>query len=287
MLRTELKMDRSELETVAMASFSGELEAFKPGNVSYYADGHDMTVDDFQRSAEVSVPLLCAENSGLGQRILASVCATQEAVGCNTNLGMLLLFAPIIMAAEAGFKDSHELHHSLENTLSSITETDTEQVFEAIKLASPGGLGSVNSHDVNNKPDCSLLAAMKLASYRDSVALQYANNFQEIFNMGLVDIKNFEKRWNSVKWSTVSCYLNFMSTRTDSHIERKFGHKIAEKIKIKSRVVAKGFNSVKDPEKNIGLLQDFDRELKAKNYNPGTSADLTAASLLVYNLTLK
>lgn len=279
-------MDRKLLESAALASFYGELEAFKPGNVSLYADGHDMTAVDFQKSAEVSVPILCEKDSGLGQRILHSVCATKEAVGCNTNLGMLLLFAPIIIAAETGFKDSNELHKNLENTLSSITETDTEQVFEAIKLASPGGLGNVDSHDVNKKPDCSLIRAMALASHRDSVALQYKNNFQEIFNVGFMDIKNFEKRWNSVKWATVSCYLNFMSSMADSHIERKFGREEAENIKIKSRGIANSFNNASDPEDNIGLLQHFDKELKVKNYNPGTSADLTAASLLVYNLAI-
>ncbi|GJM04590.1 MAG: triphosphoribosyl-dephospho-CoA synthase [marine bacterium B5-7] len=279
-------MDRVALENAVMASFLGELEAFKPGNVSFYADGHDMTVLDFQKSAVVSVPLLCEVNNSLGQRILDSVCATQEAVGCNTNLGMLLLFAPIIMAAEPGFNNINELHQNLESTLSSITQTDTEQVFEAIKIANPGGLGSANSHDVNKKPDCTLLVAMESASHRDSVALQYVNNFHEIFNIGLVDIKNFEKRWNSVKWSTVSCYLNFMSSVIDSHLERKFGREKAEKIKIRSEAIANSFNSTSDPEENIELLQRFDSELKAINYNPGTSADLTAASLLVYNLTI-
>jgi len=280
-------MNRKALENAVMASFEGEIEAFKPGNVSVYADGHDMTVLDFQKSAKVSVPLLCEGNNSLGQRILDSVCATQDAVGCNTNLGMLLLFAPIIMAAESGFKDSIELHKNLENTLRSINKTDTEQVFEAISLASPGGLGSVNAHDVNEMPECTLLEAMELASHRDSVALQYVNNYREIFNIGLVDIKNFEKRWNSVKWSTVSCYLNFMSTMTDSHIERKFGREKAEIIKIKSKVIAESFNNSSKPENNVGLLQSFDEELKTKNYNPGTSADLTAASLLVYNLGIQ
>tara|TARA_R110000782_G_scaffold36500_3_gene86702 strand:+ start:6027 stop:6869 length:843 start_codon:yes stop_codon:yes gene_type:complete len=280
-------MDRRSLENAVMASFFGELEAFKPGNVNFYADGHDMTVLDFQKSAAVSVPLLCDVNNSLGQRILDSVCATQEAVGCNTNLGMLLLFTPIIMAVEPGFKDVNELRQNLESTLSSLTQTDSEQVFEAIKIANPGGLGSSNSHDVNKKPDCTLLVAMKLASNRDSIALQYVNNFYEIFSIGLEDIKLFEKRWNSVKWATVSCYLNFLSSMKDSHIERKFGHKKAEKIKIKSKVIADGFNSASDPEKSIELLKNFDKELKAINYNPGTSADLTAASLLVYNLTIQ
>lgn len=277
--------NRNSIEDVVIASFLGEIEAFKPGNVSVYADGHDMTVRDFQLSAEVSTPLLCEANSSLGQRVLKSVRATKEAVGCNTNLGMLLLFAPIIMAAESTGRDIKALRLGLENTLNSLTQNDANQVFEAISLASPGGLGRVDSQDVNEHPDCSLKTAMLLASERDSVALQYSNNFEQIFNIGFVDIKNFEKRWNSVKWSTVSCYLNFMCSIRDSHIGRKYGAEIAEKIKIDSGLIAGKFNSANEPEEGIRLLQQFDKKLKLNNYNPGTSADLTAASLLVYNLT--
>jgi triphosphoribosyl-dephospho-CoA synthase len=278
-------MKRKALEAAAMASFVGELEAFKPGNVSTYADGHDMTAADFLLSAKVSVPLLCQDEASLGCRVLESVKATRDAVACNTNLGMLLLFAPIVMAAESDFNNADGLRRNLEITLSSLTQSDAEQVYEAIRLANPGGLGRVNTQDVNSNPDCSLISAMELASQRDSIALQYTNNFDEIFKLGLVTINYFEKRWNSVKWSAVSCYLNYMSSIVDSHIERKFGFQIAEQIKIKSGVIAEKFNGSADPETGIGLLQGFDKELKTKNYNPGTSADLTAASLLVYNLT--
>ena len=92
-----------------MASFIGEIEAFKPGNVSSYADGHNMTAEDFLISAEVSAPLLCEKNLGLGARILNCVKATKKSVSCNTNLGMLLLFAPIIMAAELGYESIEKL----------------------------------------------------------------------------------------------------------------------------------------------------------------------------------
>jgi triphosphoribosyl-dephospho-CoA synthase len=70
----------------------------------------------------------------------------------------------------------------------------------------------------------------------------------------------------------------------DTHIERKYGSKIAEQIKIKSGIIVEKFNNSIDPKILLRFLKDFDRELKTKNYNPGTSADLTAASLLVYYL---
>ncbi len=277
-------MDRKNIEAAVMASFKGEIEAFKPGNVSVYADGHDMTVRDFIASAEVSTPLLCRPQANLGQRVLESVEATRTAVGCNTNLGMLLLFAPIVMAAETEFSDINGLRQNLEMTLSSLTQRDAEQVYEAIRIAKPGGLGNVAKQDVNRAPECSLIEAMQLASNRDIVALQYTNNFTEIFETGFFTIKRFDKSWNSVKWSTVSCYLMFMASIADSHIQRKYGMQIAEQIRKKSGVIAERFHRATDPELEMNLIRRFDEELKAENYNPGTCADLTAASLLVYTL---
>ena len=272
------------IEQIVKESFRGEIEAFKPGNISSYSDGHNMTTQDFFLSADVSTPILCRKDYGLGERVLNSVNATRDTVGCNTNLGMLLLFAPIIMSAELGFETIEKLSANLESTLTSITKIDTNHIFEAIRIANPGGLGSVSEQDVSNTPSSSLIYAMKLASKRDSVALQYSNNFKEVFKLGFTTIKNFDKRWNSVKWSTVSCYLTFMASIRDSHIERKYGREIAEQIRIKSGIIVEKFNNSLDPEATIELLQGFDRELKTQNYNPGTNADLTAASLLVYNL---
>ena len=278
-------MDKKALEAAVMASFVGEIEAFKPGNVSVYAEGHDMTVKDFLHSAEVSTPLLCNPDASLGQRVLESVQATWAAVGCNTNLGMLLLFAPVIMAAESGFNDVTELRLNLENTLKTLSQEDANQVYEAIRTANPGGLGNVESEDVNEAPKCSLIEAMQLASDRDFVALQYTNNFKEIFETGFSTIKSFEKSWNSVKWATVSSYLMFMSSIADSHIQRKYGARIAEKIRKKGLTIAEKLHKAANPETELCLIQRFDEELKAENYNPGTCADLTAASLLIYNIT--
>ena len=202
-------MDRNKIEAAVLASFKGEVGAFKPGNVSVNVAGHDMTVKDFIVSAEVSTPILCQSGTGLGERILGSVKATRFAVGCNTNLGMLLLFGPLIMAAESTFNNAEELRQNLESTLNSLTETDAKLVYEAIRLAKPGGLGNVESEDVNNEPNCSLIEAMEMASDRDSIALQFTNNFKEVFEMGVTAIKCFDNSWNSVKWSTVSCYLMF------------------------------------------------------------------------------
>lgn len=268
-----------------MASFTGEIEAFKPGNVSVYADGHNMTVADFITSANLVAPIICDKRLPAGERIYQSIKATREAVACNTNLGMVLLFVPIILAAEQ-CKDMSRpvLQHQLKQVMASFTEDDAAQLFSAISLAAPGGLGTPNEYDVNHAPDCSVLTAMRSAASRDLIALQYVSDFKAVLDIGPRVIKHFAKRWNSVEWATVASYLSYLAKFNDSHIERKFGHNVANDIRKKGEDVLTQFASLPDPEIATDMLGRLDSELKEKRINPGTSADLTAASLLVYNL---
>lgn len=157
-----------------------ELQAFKPGNVSVYADGHGMTVADFRRSAEVSAQPLCNDRHCLGERIYYAVKATREAVGCNTNLGILLLCGPLIEAAYR-CQPGQALRQSLEEVLANTTVCDADWVFKAIVLASPGGLGNAGQQDVNNGATVTLTEAMRLAAEKDRIALQYLTVYEDIF----------------------------------------------------------------------------------------------------------
>src|SRR5664280_2078606 len=128
-----------------------ELQAFKPGNVSVYADGHDMTVADFRISYEVSAVPLCNPDYSLGEKIFNAVKSTREAVGCNTNLGIILLCAPLIQA----ISDIHSdltLKQALHQVLTTTTLEDAQWVFKAITQASPGGLGRSEDQDVSENP---------------------------------------------------------------------------------------------------------------------------------------
>lgn len=276
-------METTAIKKAVLASFISEVNALKPGNVSRYADGHDMTVDDFIHSAELTTPLLCNTHASIGERILESVRVTHDVINCNTNLGMLLLFAPLIKAAER-CQNGKLLRECLQLELEELDKQDAELVFEAIRLANPGGLGRTDTHDVISAPDCGLLEAMSYVRKQDRIACQYANGFEDIFTTGLACIKDYILRWNSVEWAAVACYLTLMADFPDSHIQRKFGPGIAEKIRIRTSPITRQFKESNYPENNLQQLLDFDKELKDSNINPGTSADLTAASLLVYNL---
>ncbi|HET7593988.1 MAG TPA: triphosphoribosyl-dephospho-CoA synthase, partial [Stellaceae bacterium] len=77
-----------------------ELRALKPGNVHVLSEGHGMTVAQFEASALASAPPLAAPGKPVGERIRDAIAATHAAVGCNTNLGIVLLAAPLWAAAE-------------------------------------------------------------------------------------------------------------------------------------------------------------------------------------------
>jgi triphosphoribosyl-dephospho-CoA synthase len=280
------EMRNKNLGKIVLSSFLTEVNALKPGNVSRYAGGHGMTIEDFVLSAELVSPILCSQKLSLGERVLQSIKITREKAGCNTNLGMVLLFAPIIMAAEKTRTNSDiALQNNLKILLEAVNKTDSRLIFQAIREASPGGLGHSDKFDVNSLPDCSLQEAMTVAQERDFIAKQYVTGFSDIFMTGLACIKEFTSRWNRVEWATVACYLTFLAGFADSHVVRKFGNQVAEQTRIKAIAVVKQFKQHTNPDNAVTALLEFDRELKNLNINPGTSADLTAASVLVYELS--
>lgn len=274
----------SEFQDAVMSSFIIEVNSLKPGNVSRISEGHGMTVDDFISSAELTSPILCDKSLSVGERVLEGVRATMSEVGCNTNLGMLMLFAPLVRAAELG---KASLQANLGVVLRGLDIKDTSCIFEAIHCANPGGLGESEKYDVNKKMEAgtTIHKAMSEAKNRDLIAKQYVTDFIDIFALGFICIEDFEVRWNSVEWAAVACYINFMAEFPDSHIRRKYGVDVAEQIKINAAPIAKAFQGGNSPEDAAEMLIKFDEELKIKGINPGTSADLTAASLLVYHLT--
>ncbi|HEY5139586.1 MAG TPA: triphosphoribosyl-dephospho-CoA synthase [Methylococcales bacterium] len=256
-----------------------ELQAFKPGNVSVYADGHDMTVADFRISAKVSSAPLCNPGYSLGEKIFHAVKATLEAVACNTNLGIILLCAPLIQAISCMHSDL-TLRQALEQVLATTTLDDADWVFKAITLASPGGLGSSDDQDVKEKPSVNLTEAMRLASARDRIALQYITNYEDIFDFGVLLYYNGMSKWGNEGWAAVSVYAGLLSRFPDSHIERKYGDQYSEMVAGKMFQLSIELSRTESPEHIMPLLYSMDRELKSKGVNPGTMADMTVATVL-------
>jgi triphosphoribosyl-dephospho-CoA synthase len=125
---------------------------------------------------------------------------------------------------------------------------------------------------------------MAAAADRDLVARQYQNGFEEVFGFGLGALREFEGRAYQPEWAIVGCYLRFLAAFPDSHVRRKHGAEVAERIRQRSEAVLRQFEKKNDPGSAVGMLLEYDKELKDARVNPGTSADLTATSLLVQRL---
>ena len=272
-----------DLATQVYDCFISDINALKPGNVGRHGAGHGMDYADFVKSADVVTPILCNRSLALGARILSSVEATSAAVHCNTNLGMTLLVAPVIWVFER-LAAPEDFPGVIKPALKSLGRQDAQDIFAAIRLANPGGLGKADKYDVNSCVDIDIYSAMDAAKDRDLIALQYVNGYREVINLGTKCLQSYHNRWNSVEWAVVACYLMYMARFPDSHIRRKYGPGIAEQVRKKATPVLAQFGDYDDPGDAEDVLMIFDRELKESEINPGTCADLTVASLLLYRL---
>jgi triphosphoribosyl-dephospho-CoA synthase len=275
-----MRHSRESLRAAYQAACRMEIEALKPGNVHVFADGHRMSAGQFLKSAEVSAGPLTDPGLAVGRRILAAVRATRDAVGTNTNLGIVLLAAPLIRAAEMRGPD---LRANLGAVLDGMDMDDATAVFEAIALAAPGGLGAAQN-DVREKPAIGLLEAMRQAAHRDRIARQYGTGFADVFDTGLAEYDDAIARGEGGMWPTIAVYMAFLAGFADSHVARKYGLDTAEKVREEAAGVRAALASEEDEVMRTRLLLAFDRDLKARAINPGTSADLTVACLLVHLL---
>ena len=278
-------MSHTNLANAFKAACMAELEALKPGNVHIFADGHGMTVQDFIASAEAASENIAQLDLSLGERILLSVQATQKAVNLNTNLGIILLCAPIIQAViQAKLSENKTgLQANIHAVLATSTIEDAEACFAAIRLVNPAGLGISDAHDVREAANCTLLQAMQAAP-NDLIAQQYANNYMHVFD-GLAYYQKVLTKWQRPAWAATALHLHYMSQFLDSHIVRKYGETIAKLVQNEAAQHEAEFLAVFNPKNYQSQLLTFDAALKKRKLNPGTSADLTVATLFLHAIT--
>jgi triphosphoribosyl-dephospho-CoA synthase len=247
-----------------------EATARKAGNVHRYRDFDDASYVDFLASAAAIAPVLTtACHRPVGETVLECVRATRSVVRTNTNLGIILLLAPL-----AAVPPDEPLRTGVSRVLNALTVADAERVYEAIRLASPAGLGRAPEQDVYDAaPTQTLREVMALAAGRDLIARQYVNGFAEVWDDGVPALLTGLRVKQSLEGAILFAQLTLLAKHPDTLIRRKCGLAEAQEASRRAAAVLAGREA----------FADFDAWLRAegRRRNPGTTADLLAACLFI------
>jgi triphosphoribosyl-dephospho-CoA synthase len=264
----------ADAECLLRAACLLEVTARKPGNVHPGAAFADCDWQTFVASAEAIAPVLAtAPRRPLGESIQLAVKATQDRVGRNTNLGIILLLAPL-----ATVPPEEELPAGLSRILGATTGDDARHVYEAIRLVRPGGLGRVEREDISGPPTVRLVEAMRLAADRDAIARQYTNGFADVLELASTltaqTLPDLERE-------IIAAHVAQLAKESDSLIVRKCGAKVAaEAQQLAQHAADAGGIWTAEGQWRIAVLDNWLRD-DGHRRNPGTTADLLAAGLYV------
>src|SRR5580765_6450377 len=200
-----------------------EASAPKPGNVSPGRPFADLSYADFLASAAaIGAPLAGAGTRPVGATVRLAVEATARWTRSNSNLGLVLLLAPLARAALAESRDT-DLRDGVRRVLEATTVDDAREVYAAIRLAAPGGLGRVEQQDVADEPTLPLVEAMRLAADRDLIAREYTTAFELTFLSGAPALER--ARGDALSWdeAVVETFLSLLAAAPDTHIARRGG----------------------------------------------------------------
>jgi triphosphoribosyl-dephospho-CoA synthase len=256
-----------------------EVSAPKPGNVSPDRHFHDTRYEDFLASAVAIGPALAqAHTVPLGRTIRRAVEDTLRWTRSNTNLGIVLLLAPL---ARAALQEQGDLRDRLRRALSETTVDDAVEVYAAIRQARPGGLGRSHVEDVAGRPTVTLQEAMALAAERDGIAREYVTSFARTFEIGVPALVGARREGLTWTDAAVETYLALLESGADTHIARKLGLEEAEMVSRRAREVRAAGGTRSSAGRQA--LTELDRELRdpRNRRNPGATADLTCAALFV------
>jgi triphosphoribosyl-dephospho-CoA synthase len=259
----------------AQAACILDVGVLKPGNVALMSGFRDMNAIDMLLSAAAIAPVLDqAPLRRVGDTILDCIRATRRVTNVNTNLGIVLLLAPM-----ASVQPGLDLRGGVTRMLMRLDVADARAAYEAIRRAQPGGLGTVPEQDVIGDPTVTLREAMGLAADRDLVARQYVNDFEQVFEGAEYLRQELQNTRSNVGGAVVQLFMRTLAKYPDSLIVRRHGQRAADEVSARAREIVKSQSGY-----HLASLIGFDEWLRQKvtpPRNPGTTADLVTASLFV------
>ena len=254
-----------------------EVTAPKVGNVHRGADFDDLTFVDFVTSSVALGPAMeTASSVGVGAAVLSATEASLQAANSNAHLGAILLLAPL-----ASVPLSVPIINGIGDVLQRLNRRDAECVYQAIRLADPGGLGEVDQMDVRGQAPDDLLAAMRAAEARDLVARQYVTEFEIVLSQAAVWIVQNMDDGCTLMESIVRTQIQLLAEYPDSLISRKCGQEVADLATSKAQQVLQAGLARDSAYLDALANLDFWMRSDGNRRNPGTTADVITAALFV------
>lgn len=284
-------MNPSKIAQMAQIASALEVSGYpKPGNVHRIRDYDDMEFEDFIISGIVIGDVIreaCndvnIENPQLGKFILQAVDETDRWIKNNTNLGIVMMIVPI--AVSAAISESFEdIRDNIKILMKNTSVEDACDLYDAINIADAGGMGDQDEYDVSNDNAKQELKdnkqtmhdVLKISAPWDMLAREMTSDMPAVFEIGY-PIYHSLKEEKSKNDACILTFLTILSHVPDTLISRKYGEEEALKISLMTRDLLK----LKDSSDFMDKVSEFDEYLFKNNYNPGTTADLTAASIFV------
>ncbi|MFX0000236.1 MAG: triphosphoribosyl-dephospho-CoA synthase [Candidatus Hermodarchaeota archaeon] len=216
--------------------------------------------------------------------------AAQEMIkwqsGGNVLLGHILILAPLAAASVICLKTKkyhfNDFKANLNKVIQNSSKYDTVNMYEAIRICNPGGLGTVEKYDINNEnslndiisDNITLQKIFELSKDKDLISLEYATGFTNILNEGLPYFLEIFNQSSDINTATVNTYLKFLSLHPDTLVIRKSGFDVALYIsKAASNILENGGISSNEGLR-LTLVLDNELQQKKGKLNPGTTADL-------------
>ena len=293
-------MDTNDIVRAAQLACVLEVTGYpKPGNVHRMHDFDDMKYEDFLVSGIVVGDIIRKtairanktinthnfSSIKLGELILEAVTETNKWVETNTNLGIMMLFVPIAAAAAIS-PDFCSLRTNIVKIMADTTSEDAVNLYKAINLAEAGGMGDQEELDVSSEDsqkellenEITMFDVLEISAEWDQLAKELTTSMPAIFEVGYPTYKRLREEYD-YNYACVETFLKLLSIFPDTLISRKVG---AEKAKVFSQkaeeIINKGSLLTTSGK---SYLEKLDEELNLLKLNPGTTADLTAASIMI------
>ncbi|OYT26841.1 MAG: hypothetical protein B6U97_02885 [Candidatus Altiarchaeales archaeon ex4484_96] len=286
-----------------------EVNTQKPGNITPNHDFTDTTYKDFILGCSALRPAIesaalrgyrAAEGEirysriGLGELMKKAVSDVKAShTGGNTHLGTIMLYIPL--AASCGMCLSQQvnlrdnLRINLKKCIKLSSVEDSIQLYEAILYSNMSGLGKRGELDVKSRDSISELRdknisfhqLMRYSAETDYIARELASSLDIVFNTAIPLLQRIHAQLEDTNAAIIQMYLILLSRYPDSLISRKKGLGYAEQVSAKAKDVL-DLGGVLTPD-GREAIDEFDVYLRSEGnkLNPGTTADLVAASIYV------